>query len=236
MHTTRWVVPALLLMSVTALLPRPGRAQTAAAPYPTMAPIERYRMTPDAEIALAKSAAPKSVSDDAEVLILGTKGYETAVKGRSGFVCMVQRAWASNFRDLGFWNPKLRGPICFNPAAARSVLPAYLSRTEWALSGLSKSEIEQRSRAELAASGIKAPEVGAMSYMLSKDGYLGDAAGGPWHPHVMFFVPRTPSPEWGADLAHSPVFVVDSGDPDPFVTIAVVVTRWSDGTDSLSRH
>lgn len=232
------LVAAVSLTSVAALLPRAGHAQAAKASYPTMAPIERYRMTPDAEVALAKSAAPVSISGDAEVLILGAKGYESAVKGRSGFVCVVERSWATNFHDPEFWNPKTRGPICFNPAAARSVLPTYLSRTEWALSGLSKSEMQERSRTELAASGMKAPETSAMCYMLSKDGYLGDVAGGPWHPHLMFFPPRTSSAEWGADLAHSPVFVVDSGgDPDPFVTIAVAVPRWSDGIqDSPSRR
>ena len=226
------LVTAVSILGVTAL-PRAGQAQTATGSYPSMAPIERYRMTADAEIALAKSAAPAAISGDAEVLILGAKAYETAVKGRSGFVCIVERAWANNFHDAGFWNPKLRGPICFNPAAARSVLPTYLSRTEWALSGLSKAEIEKRLRAELAASGNKAPEVGAMCYMLSKGGYLGDQVGGPWHPHLMFFMPRTPSVEWGADLAQSPVFVVDSGDPEPFVTIAVPVRRWSDGTPDM---
>jgi hypothetical protein len=57
-----------------------------------MAPIEEYLMTDrNAEIALARSAAPKSISQDATVLILGRQGYETAVEGTNGFVCVVER-------------------------------------------------------------------------------------------------------------------------------------------------
>jgi hypothetical protein len=40
---------------------------------------------------------------------------------------------SATLNDPDFWNPKFRAPICFNPAAARTVLPAYLERTKWAL-------------------------------------------------------------------------------------------------------
>ena len=92
-----------------------------------MAPIEQYRIANQAdEIAMARSAAPPSISTDAEVLTLGAKGYETAAKGKNGFVCIVERSWASGVDDAEFWNPKERAPICFNPASARSVLPTLL--------------------------------------------------------------------------------------------------------------
>lgn len=226
------LVASVSITSVTTLLPAAGHAQTAKASYPTMAPIERYLMASDAEVALAKSAAPASISGDAAVLILGAKGYETTVKGRNGFVCIVERSWATYFDDPEFWNPKSRAPNCYNAAAARSVLPAYLSRTEWVLSGVSKSAMQERSRAALVATETKAPEMGAMCYMLSKDGYLSDAVGGPWHPHVMFYMPRGASPsEWGSDVAQSPVFSVRAD--EPYVTFAVPVRRWSDGTQDL---
>jgi hypothetical protein len=228
------LVTAVSVMSVASLLTSTVHAQTATASYPSMAPIEQYRMTPAAEIALAKSAAPAAISGDADVLIFGSKGYESAVRGHSGFVCLVQRSWANDFDHPEFWNPKTRAPMCFNPAAARSVLPAYLSRTEWVLARLSRSAMQQRSRG--LASG-KGPEIGAMCYMLSKDGYLGDDVGGPWHPHLMFFLPRGASADWGANHAHSPVFLVDSGKVDGVVVFAVPVFRWSDGTqDSTSRE
>ena len=72
--------------------PYQALAQNAATPYPKMAPIDQYLMADQAaEIALARSAAPESISRDAEVLVLGRHGFETAVKGKNGFVCIVGR-------------------------------------------------------------------------------------------------------------------------------------------------
>src|ERR1700732_1740690 len=110
---------------------RPGRAQDAKTPYPNMAPLDQYLMEDrNAEIALARSAAPPSISKDATVMVLGRHGYETAVEGKNGFVCMVDRAWMGSFDSPEFWNPKNRGPLCFNPPAARSILPLTLQRTD----------------------------------------------------------------------------------------------------------
>ena len=72
----------------------------------TMAPVEQYRMARDSEIALAKSAASPAIANDADVMVLGASGYETAVKGKNGFVCTVQRGWAAGTDDPQFWNPK----------------------------------------------------------------------------------------------------------------------------------
>jgi hypothetical protein len=221
-------VTAVSVIGAAVFLPTSGYAQAKSAPYPRMAPIGQYSMTPSAEIALAKSAAPAAISGDADVLVLGATGYEKAVKGKNGFVCLVQRAWANEFGDPGFWNPKLRGPMCFNPAAARSVLPTYLTRTQWVLSAVSEKTMKERELA--AAKGTSAPEAGAMCYMLSKAGYLGDDAGGPWHPHLMFFLPRTPSATWGANVDHSPV-VFNDGPGAAFTTFMVVVSHWSDGAE-----
>ena len=223
----------IAVMLAMAALPGAGISQGTTAAYPAMAPLEQYRMSRDAEIAMARSAAPASVSTDADVLVLGAAGYENAVKGRNGFVCIVERSWAVNFDDPEFWNPKTRGPVCYNPAASRTVLPAYVSRTKWVLSGASRADMEKRSTGAAAVS-VSLPEVGAMAYMLSPAGYLGDAVRGAWHPHVMFFLPRTTVAGWGADREHSPVFVVDSGRVVPWVTFAVPVPRWSDGTPDSS--
>ena len=206
-----------------------GWAQGAKAPYPAMAPVPQYReASAAAEVALARSAANASVSRDAEVLVLGSSGYETAAKGTNGFVCMVERSWANNFDNAEFWNPKMRAPHCFNAAAARSVLPAYLKRTELVLSGLTKEQVEERMKAAVAKKIFGAPEEGSMCYMMSKQGYLNDSAGH-WHPHLMFFLPTTEAASWGANLDGSPVFAAQ-GDPEPVTTFMVPVMRWSDGT------
>lgn len=200
-----------------------------AQPYPQMAPIEQYRMASvAAEVALARSAAPPSISDRASVLVLGSRGYESAANGTSGFVCVVQRAWANDFDSSDFWNPQVRTPICFNAAAARSVLPAYLKRTEWVLAGLPREDVAKRAHAAFATS---TPEVGSMCYMLSKLGYLGDDVRGPWRPHLMYFLPPTDVAQWGANEPGSPIYGGSAGPLSEPVTIFLTpVPRWSDGT------
>jgi hypothetical protein len=207
----------------------PAWADDAKSAYPVMAPVEQYRAaSASEEIALSRSAAPISISGDATVLTLGDHGYETALKGKNGFVCLVQRSWAAGFDDADFWNPKLRGPICFNPAAARTILPAYLERTRWVIGGVSRADMIHRTSAELAANRIAAPEPGAVAFMMSKQGYLGDLAGH-WHPHLMFFFAHADGGDWGADLHGSPVLAARD-DSQRITTFFVLVPAWSDGT------
>jgi hypothetical protein len=205
-------------------------AQPAGSPYPAMAPIERYReKSPADEIALARSAAPPSISSDATVLVLGGRGYETAVQGKNDFVCFVERSWAAGFDDPEFWNPRLRAPNCFNAAAVRTELPQYLKRTEWVLAGTTKDQMIEKTRAAVADHTFKSPEPGAFSFMLSKSGYVNDEAGGPWLPHVMLFVPHGQAAAWGAGLEGSPILGRDGSEIESTV-LFIPVRRWSDGS------
>ena len=210
-----------------------GQAQDSKTPYPKMAQLDQYLIPDrDAEIALARSAAPPSISKDATVMILGRHGYETAVEGKNGFVCLVERAWNAAFEgDPGFWNPKGRGPDCYNPPAARTVLPIILMRAKLALAGKSKDEIHESMMAAVEKKKLPAVEPGGMAYMLSKQGYLNDRAG-PWLPHLMFFVPLKDAKTWGADAPGSPVMVNThfNGAPEPVTEFMVSVSEWSDGT------
>lgn len=203
-------------------------AQDAKPAFPVMAPIEQYReASASTEIALAQTAAPTSISGDASVLVLGNHEYETAVQGKNGFVCLVWRSWAATLNDPDFWNPKFRAAICFNPAAARTVLPAYLERTKWALAGTSKAEIESRIRAELASNRIATPEPGALAYMMSKEGDTG--SGHHFPPHVMVFLAHTDGADWGAGFHGSPI-IVEQQYPEPFTVFDIKVPLYSDGT------
>ena len=215
--------------------------ETKATRYPAMAPPEQYRM-PSAqdEIALARSAAPASISADAEVLVLGKRGYEVGVKGKNGFVCLVQRSWTAGFEDPEFWNPKLRAPDCLNPPAARSVLPQYLKRTESVLAGATRQQLVEEARSAFASHSFGPPEPGSFAFMLSRQGYLGDGVAGPWLPHVMLFVPHGQTALWGAGLEGSPVLGADLSPIEPTV-LFIPVRRWSDGTPappppSLEKH
>jgi hypothetical protein len=210
-----------------------SQAEDSKTKYPVMAPFARYQIeSPAAEIALARSAAPPSISADADVLTLGEHRYETAIKGNNGFVCLVERAWGNNINDDQFWNPSIRAPICFNAAAARTVLPGYLEKTEWVLAGTSTADMIDRTKAEIAANRFIKPEPGAMCYMMSKDGFLSDD-NGPWRPHLMFFLGSTDATAWGANLHGSPIFAAQS-DPEPITTFMVPVTKWSDGTTAAA--
>jgi len=206
----------------------PAQAQEVKTPYPNMAPLGQYLMERDAEIALARSAAPDSISRDAEVMVLGQHGYETAVKGKNGFVCLVERSWASPLDHPDFWNPKLRAPNCFNAVAARSYLPLTVRKTKVILATRSKAEMVRDIKAAVDKKELPAPELGAMCYMMSKQGYLNDAAGH-WHPHLMFFLPPTDPATWGAGLPGAPLLSA-SDDLGRMTVFMVPVGRWSDGT------
>jgi hypothetical protein len=230
MRTSAWAVGPACGLAVLICAISSASADDAKAVYPAMAPIGQYLMAgATIEIALARSAAPISIAGNADVLTLGTHGYETAAKGKNGFVCMVWRSWTAGFDDTEFWNPKLRAPICLNAAAARSVLPGYLERTKWVLAGLSRTEMIDRTKAAVAANTFTLPAPGAMGFMMSKQGYLGDAVGH-WHPHLMFFLAHTDSEAWGADLEGSPVFV---GQDEQVTTFFVPVSKWSDQTPAV---
>jgi hypothetical protein len=207
------------------------RAQEPKAPYPAMAPIDQYLMDRIAEIALARSAAPDSISHDATVLVLGKDGYETAFDGKNGFTCLVERSWMSPFDSPDFWNPKMRGPVCYNAAAVRSILPYTLNRTKLVLAGVTKAQMHDSIVAAVAKGELPVPEVGAMSYMMAKGGYLNDAAGH-WHPHLMFHIPKVDGSTWGANLPGSPIVYNDefTDMPEPEIVFLVPVGRWSDGT------
>jgi hypothetical protein len=197
--------------------------------YPSMAPLDRYLMPDEnSEIALARSAAPASISDGAEVMVLRRDGYITAAKGSNGFVCIVERSWGAATDAPEFWNPKMRAPHCFNSAAARTFLPIFLMKTKLVLAGKSEAEIASEIASALEKKELPRLEPGAMCYMMSKQQYLNDGATS-WHPHLMFFVSGDAAKSWGANLPGSPVIAAD--DPEERVTIFMVLTgEWSDGT------
>jgi len=231
--------PALLAVSS-------GAVANPAAPFTSMAPIDAYLMDRTQEIALAKSAAPNSISKDATVLVLTRTGYETAVTGSNGFVCWVGRGWvgASDWPER--WNPKIRGAECQNPQAARSVLPFAKLRTAMILSGRTTAEIIDRIKTAVSTKEIPPLESGAMSYMMSKSSYLTDA-GGHDMPHLMFFVAVKDAADWGANAPDSLViggsywFYTPGQEAEiaslpPLSVFITGVATWSDGTQAAAHQ
>ncbi len=204
-------------------------AQAEKAAYPAMAPVDAYMIADrNAEIVLARSAAPASIANAAEVMVLGKSGFTTAVKGTNGFLCLVERSWAQATDEPEFWNPKMRAPICFNRAAATTFVPIFLMKTRLVLEGKSKAEILAATSAALDKKELPAVEPGAMCYMMSKQQYLNDSVTN-WHPHVMIFASGEAAKSWGADKDDSPIMF--SNDPQERATIFMFwVGNWSDGS------
>jgi hypothetical protein len=227
----RFFVLAFLVQAALPGAYRQARAHAQKVSYPAMASVNEY-LIPDenSEIALARSAAPASIADRADVMVLGGKGFTVAVKGTNGFLCMVERSWGAATDDPDFWSPKVRSPICFNPPGARTYAPIFLMKTKMVLAGKSKTEIVKATASALDKKELPTLEPGAMCYMMSKQQYLSDRDMN-WHPHLMFFVPGDEAKSWGANLPGSPV--IAANDPEERVTIFLVwVGNWSDGAPS----
>lgn len=212
----------------------------AATPDPAMRPVAEYLMPRDAEVALARSAAPTAISRDATVLVLTRRGYETAVQGTNGFVCFVERGWVGPFDHPEMWNPRIRGADCLNPQAARSVLPLIKQKTALYMAGRSTAEVIAAVKTALASGELPGQvEAGAMSYMMSRSAYLFDA-GNHNGSHLMFFTGMVRPEDWGTGMEHSPVVASvsywfmsknpQSANFPPIMVFAVPVATWSDGT------
>jgi hypothetical protein len=220
---------ALVVMALAALSSAYGAAADTKEQYSSMAPLRMYLDDRDSEIAMARSAAPEAISAAATIMVLSEHGYVTAVEGKNGFVCMVERAWMSPVDSPTFWDPKLRGPICFNPPAARSILPVTFERTKLAIAGKSNSEIIAANKQAYDKKELPPLEPGSMSYMMSKRAYL-TAEGGNLA-HIMVYTPHLDPTAWGNDVANSPVMLNPQfKDAEPIDVWVISVGKWSDGS------
>lgn len=204
----------------------------------------RAQQTPDltpyliadraAEVALARSAAPRNVSDSATVLVLTRSGFVEAARGTNGFTCLVLRSFLGGLEDPTFWSPKVRAPNCFNPPAVRTVVPEIRKRAEWIMAGVNRTDIASRTKRAYATHEFPMPAAGAMTYMLSHEQYLVDA-NPHWMPHLMFYYDKSlPAAAWGAGGMTSPIIDGSVGDPShPVLTLLIPVRQWSDGTAAL---
>lgn len=238
------IIGCSALALLVALIARPLPAQDAKNPYPRMAPVAEYLMGRDAEIALARSGAPASISRDATVLVLGRHGYETAIQGTNGFVCFVERGFGAPFDLPEFWSPKVRGANCINPPAVRSVLPIIREKTELLMAGKSRAEVIAALSASFAQKKLPALEPGALSYMMGKGSYLTDK-GKHNVPHLMFYS-ASDDASWGANADGSPIGSISFWDLSdhayprlkelPSITVfAIVMKAWSDGTSAIPK-
>jgi hypothetical protein len=205
-------------------------AATMQAQNPKYPPLSQYLMTPEAEIALARSAAPESVSAHASVKLLTASGYKIAAHGDNGFVCVVMRGWSAptytpaQFRDL-VYDAAVRAPICFNPPAANQVLPYYELRSKLGMEGKTPDQIAESVQAAYAKGQLPRRDEVSFAYMWSADQNLASGIGH-WHPHMMIFAPYYDNSQLGNNQFGSalPQLSDDAGTP-----FAVVVVPVDDG-------
>lgn len=212
--------PALVLLASLA-----APALWAQAPkYP---PLSSYMMPRDAEIALARSAAPATIADRATIKVLTASGFTMANAGDNGFVCLVLRGWAAPtfspaiLRDL-VYDPTVRAPICLNPAAVRSVLPYYELRSKLGMEGKTPDQIAESVQAAYTRGALPVRDAVGFGYMWSADQVLGPQVGH-WHPHMMVFSPYADNAMLGGNpFGSSLPFVTDDGGT-PFAVVVIPV-------------
>ena len=212
---SRFVLPFLLA------LPAAAGAQNA---YP---PIDQYLMPRDAEIALARSAAPPAISDRATVKVLTKAGYQVASQGDNGAVCLVMRGFSAPtytpaaFRDI-VYDPTIHAPICFAAPAARTALPYYELRTRLAMAGKGPDQIAEALQLAYVKGELPVRAEATFAYMFSAHQHLGPGIGA-WRPHVMVFVPYADATTVGATPFGDtlPQVTDDAGTPFSVVVIPV---------------
>src|SRR5215469_12430162 len=190
-------------------------------------PLTAYLLPRDAEVALAKSAAPASISDRATIKILTENGFEVAHQGDNGFVCFVMRGFtgAPTFTPAQIrfmvYDPKTLAPICLNPQAVRMVLPYYELRTRLGIQGKTPDQIAEAVQRAYASGEIPKRDEVSFGYMWSADQVLGPA--GHWHPHVMVYAPNYENPMLGGNefAGHLPAVGDDAGTPFAVIVIPV---------------
>ncbi len=185
-------------------------------------PLNEYMMAPEAEIALAKSAAPEKISGRATVKILTASGYKVAAQGDNGFVCMVLRSWSAAPDPEASYYSRLRAPICFDPVASRTVVPAEEMRTKLGMEGKNPDAIAREVAAAYGLGKLPRMEGVAFAYMWSADQDVGPGFGA-WHPHMMVYAPYYENSMLGGNEVGGPAPSVGSDAGTPFSVVVIPV-------------
>jgi len=196
-------------------------------PVPSRPPLRDYLMPRDAEIALARSAAPASISDRATIKVLTPSGFEVASQGDNGAVCLVMRGFSAptytpaQFRDL-VYDPTVHAPICFTAPAAKTAMPYYELRTKLAMEGKGPDQIARAVEAAYDAGQLPHRDAVTFAYMWSADMQLGPGIGA-WHPHVMVFAPKYDNAMVGGFAFGSPLPQLTDDAGTPFAVVVIPV-------------
>ena len=212
---------------VTVLLAASLDAVAVQAQTPKYPPIDQYLMPRDAEMALAKSAAPPSLADHATIKVLTKSGFVVAREGDNGAVCMVMRGFSAptytpaQFRNL-VYDPTVHAPICFTAPAARTVMPYYELRTKLAMEGKGPDQIAESLQSAHVRGELPRRDAVTFAYMWSAHQHLGPGVG-VWRPHMMVFAPYYENSMVGGNEFGSPLPQVSDDAGTPFSVVLIPV-------------
>ncbi len=198
------------LVIALALLPLASRAQEVSGP-----PGPRLTLEREHEVRLARSAAPRAISDSATVWVFERGTYVVASRGSSGVECYVSRSW-----------PESIEPHCFDAEGAHTIMRLHMRGVELAHAGVDADEARRQLAAAIADGTFRLPQRPAMSWMMSAAQVLYSDSGqrvGAWRPHLMIYVPYLTPAMIGTTMSTDPTagMVVDAGKPTANLMIVV---------------
>lgn len=141
------------------------------------APMERQ-----AEIALARSAAPGAVSAGSRVWLWTGERYAIGDSGTTAVNCYVGRPWVPSVE-----------PHCFDAEGSATIMPIQMRRVELYAAGRNDTETEKQVAEEIRTGRLRLPTKPAMTYMMSAAQQLVSGTGtavGAWRPHLMIYYPN----------------------------------------------
>ena len=171
----------------------------------------------ETQIALARGAAPKEVSEKATVYVLTAKGYEKAISGTNGFTCLVSHE-----------APGTLEPECHDAEGTRSVIPVRLWQEELRAQGKSEEEIKKATAAAYASKKFRAPSRTGIAYMMSPHNRVYDPDSKQvisFPPHLMFYAPYLKAEDLGGAPGSGIPYIVNPGEPDALIIVVPQMTR-----------
>ena len=184
------------------------------------------RLTADCEEALALSALPTRLRDDASVYTLTDEGFSLTRSAKGPFTCIVER----NHADAVI-------PQCVDAAGADTIIPGIIAKTDWSLMGVPAAERGARFRALANRGDLRAPARSGISWMMSNFNYSWNARSGRLMripPHVRFYAPNLSNDDIGGSMAEGMggnrgvPFIIEEGIHGYITTM---VEKPSDSTD-----
>ena len=148
--------------------------------------------TPACEEALALSALPQRLRDDATAYVLEKDGYRKSKSGGGAFSCLVTRN-----------HPDSIIPLCFDREGTEKILPSSKRRGEMILSGSPNSAFLEERQKKFEAGDLLIPGPG-VSYMVSDYNYIYAAPLGRLikvAAHMMYYAPFKSDSDIGGSRA-----------------------------------